>query len=58
MQRSIVSTAVDIACGLAHVHSHNVVIGNLGPHNVLLQVHPKAVWSRIAKVGVDVDVSG
>jgi serine/threonine protein kinase len=51
MQAYILQLATDVAAGMAHVHSRNVVHGDLTPANVLLKTSVSTVSGWVAKVG-------
>ncbi|KAG2490369.1 hypothetical protein HYH03_011171 [Edaphochlamys debaryana] len=38
--------ALDVACGMAHIHSRNIVHGDLSPSNVLLATCPRGLDGR------------
>jgi serine/threonine protein kinase len=46
--------ALDIACGVSHIHSKNIIHGDLSPANVLLKTDENRVGilKAVAKVGV------
>jgi serine/threonine protein kinase len=50
-QAHILQLATDVAAGMAHVHSRNVVHGDLTPANVLLKTSASTVSGWVAKVG-------
>jgi serine/threonine protein kinase len=45
--------ALDIACGVSHIHSKNIIHGDLSPANVLLKTDENRVGilKAVAKVG-------
>ncbi|GFH32935.1 protein kinase domain-containing protein, partial [Haematococcus lacustris] len=50
---TVVNTALDIACGLQHIHSKNIIHGDLSPANILLKLDDSrsGCLKAIAKVG-------
>ncbi|GFH15449.1 protein kinase domain-containing protein, partial [Haematococcus lacustris] len=50
---TIVQVALDIACGLQHIHSNNIIHGDLSPANLLLKSEAgrPGCLNAIAKVG-------
>ncbi|GFH11996.1 protein kinase domain-containing protein, partial [Haematococcus lacustris] len=50
---TVVNTALDIACGLQHIHSKNIIHGDLSPANILLKLDDSRLGclKAIAKVG-------
>lgn len=57
MQSLVLYAALDIAAGLVHIHSKNVVHGDLSVSNVLLQsapVRPCGWQAKLADFGLSV----
>ncbi|GFH06981.1 protein kinase domain-containing protein [Haematococcus lacustris] len=50
---TVVNTALDIACGVQHIHSKNIIHGDLSPANILLKLDDSRVdcLRAVAKVG-------
>ncbi|GFH06954.1 protein kinase domain-containing protein [Haematococcus lacustris] len=50
LQAHVLQLATDIAAGMAHVHSRNVVHGDLTPSNVLLRTASNTLSGFVAKI--------
>lgn len=46
----VLASAVDIGKGMQHVHSKNIIHGDLNPNNVLLQINNKSCYGHVSKV--------
>ncbi|GMH39536.1 hypothetical protein BSKO_07434 [Bryopsis sp. KO-2023] len=55
---SIIHLAHDIACGVRHLHAHNIIHGDLTARNVLLKQDHSGIVAKISDFGLSVKLNG